>query len=594
MGLENVGDNELTGVSASGTAPDIRSEGSTPGGGSGSGSSSGSGGGASGAKNVSANLGKAAQTTGEAAGSAVSQGLSGAGRVGYGMLALGRNGANATMAMFNSAMRKIATAVASGGASVSSFTGGAISPAVGTGVVAGGGLVSTVATVGLVAYILAPPVDQGVLGGGEHACTVSAADMSISEDALVDGDMEEDAKNIYAILSGLGMPDENIAGILGNFETESGFDPTAVENVSIQGPEYHRIGPEKKAAEKENFEGRGIGVAQWTAERNVALRKYAEEKGGDWYDLKIQMAFMISDDSGADIVRDMIEGKSEGSDNPKKASRFFLQNWERPADMETGGPNDVNRAKSASKWFAKMGGWSADKDAAESVLALADTEIKSANNKSVQQQMVNCDTGAGSNSGGNADIAEAFATYAWPKYDMGSENDGTYQYIWLHDEIFDNNQYASCDNGASTAIRWSGTDDSFPQQGSNAQYDYASTEKEKWEEVTGWDQSSTDGLEPGDVLITYGHIGVYLGEDVVEKVWGDTEYADDVKGIDYGQASCNDHSPGLQKYSLAGDGRQYKAFRSRKTEEDSEFKDLNPPSDLKPATGPKQYTTPGC
>ena len=580
MGLENVGDNELTGVSASGTAPDIRSEGSTLGGG----SSSNKGG------IDSAGSGK--KTTGEAAAGALSQGLSGAGRVGYGMLALGRNGANATMAMFNTAMRKIAAAVASGGAAVSSFTGGAISPGVGTGVVAGGGLVSTVATIGIVAYTLAPPVDPGVLGGSAQHCTVSAADMSIGEDALVDGDMEQDAKNIYAILSGLGMPDENIAGILGNFETESGFDPTAVERVPVNGPEYHRIGPEKKAAEKENFQGRGIGVGQWTAERNVALRKYAEEKGGDWYDLKVQMAFMISEDSASKIVRDMIEGKSEGSDNPKKASRFFLQNWERPADHATGGPNDIKRGESASKWFAKMGGWSADKDAAESVLAMADTEIKSANNKSVQQQMVNCDTGAGSNSGGNSDAAEALATYAFPLYDMAAGNDGTYQYVWLHDEIFDNNQYASCDNGVSTAVRWSGTDDSYPQQGTSTQLAYLLTEKEKWEEVTGWDVQTGEGLEPGDILIRDGHTGMFLGEEAIKKVWGDTEYASKMEGFNYGQASCNDHSPGLYAYSP--DGNTYKIFRNRKKEEDSKFTDLNPPSDLKPATGPKQHTTPGC
>ena len=582
MGLDNVGDNELTGVSASGTAPDIRSEGSTPGGGSSSN------------KPGIDSAGSGKQMSGQSAGNALSQGLSGAGRVGFGMLALGRNGANATMAMFNTMLRKVAAAATTGGAAVSSFTGGAVSEGAGTGIVAGGGVISTVATLGMVAYTLAPPVDPGVLGSSVQQCNVSAADMSIGEAALVDGDMEQDAKNIYGILSGLGMPDENIAGILGNFETESGFDPTAVEGVPITGPEYHRIGEQKKAAEKNNFEGLGIGVGQWTAERNVALRKYAEEKGGDWYDLRIQMAFMISDDSGAEIVRDMIEGTSPGSDNPKAASRYFLQEWERPLDHATGGPNDIARGESASKWFAKMGGWSADNDAADSVLALADTEVKGANSKSVQQQMVSCESGLGSNSGGNSDIAEAFATYAWPVYDMGANNDGTYQYVWLHDEIFGGNQYASCDNGVATAVRWSGTDDSFPQQSSNMQYDYAMTEKEKWEELTGWDQSSTEGLEPGDVLITYGHIGVYLGEEAVEKVWGDTEYADDVAGIDYGQASCNDHAPGLQEYWLQGDSRQYKAFRSRKTEESSEFTDLNPPSDLRPATGPDQFTTPGC
>lgn len=581
MGLENVGDNELTGVSASGTAPDIRSEGSISGGGS-----------VSNRDGVDF-AGSGKKTTGEAAAGVLSQGLSGAGRVGYGMLALGRNGANATMAMFNTAMRKIAAAAATGGAAVSSFTGGAISPGVGTGMVAGGGVISTMATIGIVAYTLAPPIDPGVLGGSAQQCTVSAADMSIGEDALVDGDMEQDAKNIYAILSGLGMPDENIAGILGNFETESGFDPTAVENVPVNGPEYHRIGEQKKQAEKENFAGRGIGVGQWTAERNVALRKFAEEKGGDWYDLKIQMAFMISEDSGAPIVRDMIEGKSEGSDNPKLASRFFLQNWERPRDHATGGPNDVNRAKSASKWFAKMGGWSADKDAAESVLALADTEIKSANSKSVQQQMVNCDTGLGSNAGGNSDAAEAFATFAYPLYKMAEKNDGTYVYMWLRDEIFNGDtHYASCDRGVATAVRWSGTDDSFPVGNSDAQLAYMQTEKEKWEEITGWDKQTGEGLEPGDILSRNGHIGMYLGEEAVEKVWGDTEYASEMDGFNYGQASCNDHSPGL--YAYVDDGYEYHAFRNRKKEENSEFSDLEPPSDLEVAKGPSGRTTPGC
>lgn len=584
MGLDNVGDNKSTGTSASGTAPDVRSESASP---------SAPGGGSSKA-DLGDMVGKGAQSTGEAAGSALTSGLSNAGRIGYGMLAMGRNGARAAMAMFNTAMRSAAAAVASAGASVSAFTGGAITPAAGTGVVAGGGALSTVITIAMVGQVVSPMSNPAVLGGDEQECTVSTADMSIGDAALVDGDMEQDAKNIYGILSGLGMPDENIAGILGNFETESGFDPTAVENIPITGDEYHRIGEQKQAAEKENFQGRGIGVGQWTAERNVALRKYAEEKGGDWYDLEMQMAFMISDDSGAALVREMIEGENEGADNPKMASRFFLQNWERPEDMETGGPNDVNRAESASKWFAKMGGWSADEDAAESVLALADTEVKGANRKSVRQQMVECDTGLGSNSGGNADIAEAFATYAFPTMPMSEENDGTYQYIWLHDEIFGGNQYASCDNGVATAVRWSGTDDSFPQQNSDAQLDYAATEKEKWEEVTGWDQSSTDMLEPGDVLITNGHIGVYLGEEAIEKVWGDTEYAGDVEGADYGQASCNQYSPSVHPYSLAYDNRSYRAFRSRKTESDSEFKDLEPPSDLKPATGPNQHTTPGC
>lgn len=605
MGLEEVGDNPGTGTSASGTAPDLSREMTTPRASDDAGStvapasarSDGDDSGDSGGK-----------STGEAASSVVGRGLSGASRVGYGILAAGVNGSRAAMAAFNTGLRAIASAMSAGGAHLASAAGGIFSPAVGTGIVAGGGIFATGMTMVIVANTFFAVPDAVKNGASELECTVSAPDMSVV--AAEGGDMEENAKKVYSILSGLGMPDENIAGILGNFQTESGIDPASVETVATN-EERNKPGPKKLKIEKANFAGSaglepkpvahlGIGLGQWTNERGVNLRKYAEEKNGEWYDMNVQMAYAISADSGAKIYKDMIAGINPGANNPEDAASFYLKQWERPADIPG---NDPIRRKQASSWFAKMGGWSADTSAANSVLAMAETEVKAANNKSTQQQMLECSDPNGSNNGGNADAAKALATYAWPiggsgPKSMSAGNDGTYMYIWLHDEILKGDPYyASCDRSVATAVRWSGTDDSFEFGGTSAQYQYLSTQPDKWEKIEGWDKSKgTDMLKPGDILITSssGHILMYLGEDVIKEVWGGTEYEDDVQGFDVGQGSLNDQSPGLMNYYLdTGDNRHYVAFRNRQKEDSSKFKELSPPRDLKPATGPQRHTTPG-
>ena len=66
-----------------------------------------------------------------------------------------------------------------------------------------------------------------------------ASSMTLSKNA------ETNAFMIYQYLRSQGIPDVNIAGVLGNWTHESGIDPTGVESIYS---EPYTIGPKKSAA----------------------------------------------------------------------------------------------------------------------------------------------------------------------------------------------------------------------------------------------------------------------------------------------------------------------------------------------------------
>lgn len=484
----------------------------------------------------------------------------------------------------------VAARMVSGGAKVAGLSGGLISAKAGTALIAGASVLAPVTTV---------PVAMSVLGGNnparyevheEEKCEALLNDPKKmgATGATADADMEAMAQQIYGALSYVGMGDENIAGILGNFETESGVDPTSVETIF---DEPYEIGPKKQAAEATDFNGyrlglqvehAGIGLGQWTNERGSALREYAEDKNGDWFTVDVQLAYAMSEDSGSDIFQDMIAGDSPGSDDPGDAANFFLRKWERPADPDG---NEPIRRKQASAWYAKMGAWDKDPKLGQSILNMAEMEGKAANNEAVKKELRECANLSAGASGGNADAAEAFVSFAWPMYEDSKGNDGTDLYQWLHGEILKDDPYkASCDRSVATAVLWSGTDDSFPKGAVSEQERYVNGEgKDKWEKIT-LDAHEEGNLEPGDILITQNHILMYLGEEAVAKVWPDP--SDHTPNAVIGHGSLNDRSPGLDTFGgVTGDGRKFTAYRSKGPEKNSKFKDLPVPAHLKPGVG---------
>lgn len=177
---------------------------------------------------------------------------------------------------------------------------------------------------------------------------------------------EANAQAAYSVLKTWGMPEENIAGILGNWSQESGIDATSVEGIY---DEPYRIGPRKQAAWDDNFThipGQthgGIGLGQWSNGRTPMLLDYAKAKGRDWYTTETQLAFMAEGDNPGDVAvfKDMIK-TSQGS--PSAAAKYFHDAWERSADNAE---MMQERVEDAEMWYAKMSGWSVDTSAVDGV-----------------------------------------------------------------------------------------------------------------------------------------------------------------------------------------------------------------------------------
>lgn len=232
------------------------------------------------------------------------------------------------------------------------------------------------ATLGISAAVATPVATAGVsiatllslLGGllgyfdGNHRRDealdrdVDCTSQTVQVGGPIAPNVEAHAQAAYTIMKGWGMPEENIAGVLGNWSAESGIDPTSVEGIFT---EPYTIGPRKQAAWDADFghlgyvEHAGIGLGQWTNGRNRLLINYAAAKGVDWYTLHTQLAFMVQGDNPGDVavVKDMIEN-SKGT--PRDAAFFFHDEWERSADTPA---MSERRAIAAETWFARMSAW---------------------------------------------------------------------------------------------------------------------------------------------------------------------------------------------------------------------------------------------
>ncbi|MFD3800978.1 phage tail tip lysozyme [Kocuria palustris] len=204
---------------------------------------------------------------------------------------------------------------------------------------------------------------QCMLGGSNSAVTASTTKVS--------ADTEKNAKIVFSVLSEMGMPEENIAGILGNWSQESGIDATSVEGIFS---EPFEIGPQKKKAQDGGFThipGQahgGIGLGQWSNDRTPMLVDFAKENDADWYAIETQLAFMAAGDNPSDVAvfKDMIKD-SKGS--PEDAAKFFHDNWERSADDAA---MMAERQADAKMWMGKMSGWDVDSESASGAQKLID------------------------------------------------------------------------------------------------------------------------------------------------------------------------------------------------------------------------------
>ena len=132
-------------------------------------------------------------------------------------------------------------------------------------------------------------------------------------------------------LSKAGWKKANIAGKLGNFQLESGFNPRVNEGGRVGTPQ---------------MEG-GYGVAQWTGSRQKNLIDFAKQQKMDPGDINLQAKFLLHELEGpekkaADYVREAV--------SPEESARRFLTDFER-----AGIPKTKQRQEAARAIYGQLG-----------------------------------------------------------------------------------------------------------------------------------------------------------------------------------------------------------------------------------------------
>lgn len=128
-----------------------------------------------------------------------------------------------------------------------------------------------------------------------------------------------------------GFSDAQIAGVLGNFQQESGFNPRVNEGGFVGAPK-----------------GRGgYGLAQWTGGRQTALINFAKQRKMDPGDANLQADFLVHELTGPEkaAAASLRQAKS-----PEQAALVFRRDFER-----AGIPKDDVRMSAARSMLPKLG-----------------------------------------------------------------------------------------------------------------------------------------------------------------------------------------------------------------------------------------------
>ena len=379
--------------------------------------------------------------------------------------------------------------------------------------------------------------------------------------AAFTGDISEqtrlNAAAVYSVFTAYGYSNQNIAGILGNFDVESGVDPTGVE--TIYGEPHTFFGSQRKTiAETHNFhvnlypygtsvtvggstvtwnkpmyQGReywvafstlkdapgGIGLGQWTFDRNTNLRNFASSavvadafsdwelvsasysgESPHWSDIEVQLLYMITDRArGGDTQFrvDKLKGWAPAA-SPMEAATWFAEHWEGNTSMATG-----ERQTRAAAWYVTVNDWEAgidyESEYGESIVALAETIHVPIGDGAVTSAARRCRRVELAD---NSTLAAAAVSYAWEDKSLAS-NDGTPLYQAVKRAIMGNGDIMrSCCRGVSTAVLWSGTDDDFPWGGVEIILNYL-LDSDKWEEIphpggVGFKGGASEGISDTD------------------------------------------------------------------------------------------------
>lgn len=444
-------------------------------------------------------------------------------------------------------------------------------------------------------------------------------------------DEREQAYKFYSLFKAYGIPDVNIAAILACMWGESRIDVNGVEGNDIRGWNdakthamsdlndytikmlnaiegdevtgsygYAKRGVRQSAATaaipaRESQNGRyvhpsaylgsdgetyycGLGLIQWTGPRAERLLNLANSLGIAWNTAELQgLYIMLPTENGGD-GNAWIKTWTTPANNTSDACDECMINW-------LGGGIIQERRDKAAYYMLQIAEWTADLDWANSIIEQAGVDLDLATQDALAAANKDCGISLVS-SHAHDSIARAAVAIAWPSRGQSIDNDGTPEYIRVHDMTIGDKVYRSCDRGAAAAIRWAGAGDDFPVYVEGAlQY---MIESDRWEELPS-DYAEED-LEPGDVFIVFQgyeagakrHIWIYVGSGAVAEVYPPTESPGNtmtdlvmMSASNTGGQGPGSRSPALLRYHNSTGGVRGRVFRCLRYDENSQWGGLN-------------------
>ncbi|CKG42187.1 putative conjugal transfer protein [Streptococcus pneumoniae] len=178
------------------------------------------------------------------------------------------------------------------------------------------------------------------------------------------GDEFERAKHIYEFLKSQGASPQAIAAILGNWSVESSINPKRAEGDYLSPPVGATAsswddetwlaigGPAIYSGAYPNILHRGLGLGQWTdtadgSTRHTALLNYAHSKNKKWYDLDLQLDFMLHGDSP--YYQSWLKDFFKNTGSAANLAQLFLTYWE-----GNSGDKLLERQTRATEWYYQI------------------------------------------------------------------------------------------------------------------------------------------------------------------------------------------------------------------------------------------------
>lgn len=296
----------------------------------------------------------------------------------------------------------------------------------------------------------------------------------VGSTTTLDGKGNGDKVFNYFIGKGLSVP--QVAGIMGNFQIESGFIPTKEYGGAIVlDPSHETV---------------AWGLAQWLpGSKIIGLQKQAGV-GGNIDDLATQLdiVWWEMNNQSPTGAQDMIAGLKQIND-PAQAATYWQNNFEGAQ-----GQASQDRVNAANEW--------------------ANHPVDSSASATDTSESSGC--GGGSVSPSAAGIVQEAIKLSWPDNSHGTTPTSAYAQAYA--------QYnpngpgiADCGGFVATVMHATGADPNYPAGGTGAQAAYVKAHPDKYDVVD--KVTNLSDLQPGDIMIVNagsgtgvdGHTYIYVG-----------------------------------------------------------------------------------